>query len=92
MLHLTLTEGDYVMIGETIKVHYDHNNGSTSVSVGIEAPRDMPIIRSTVYEDSIAQMAADGDTNAIETLKQLVKEDKLRREKFNKRKTTAQMV
>jgi sRNA-binding carbon storage regulator CsrA len=90
MLHLTLSEGDYMMIGENIRVYYHHNNGKFSLTLGIEAPRDVSVLRGTLYEEGIANKAAAGDKEAMELLEQITAEKLDRRRASGKRKAKRQ--
>jgi len=81
MLLIGLSEGDYVMIGGSVKVSFDHKNGANSIVIGIEAPKDVDILRGTYYEREIAQLAAKGDAEAIKLYKKLEEEHEARRHK-----------
>ena len=48
MLMLNVRKGDYIMIGDNIKV-YLFESGMVS-RVGIEAPKSVPVLRQEVYE------------------------------------------
>jgi carbon storage regulator CsrA len=48
MLLLSVKEGDYIMLGEDIKVKII--GGSHISKLGIEAPKDIQIKRQAVYE------------------------------------------
>jgi carbon storage regulator CsrA len=48
MLLLSVKEGDYILIGGNIKVKII--GGSNVSKIGIEAPKDVPILRQAVYE------------------------------------------
>jgi carbon storage regulator len=48
MLLLSVKEGDYIMIGDDIKVKIV--GGSNVSKLGIEAPKDVSIKRQAVYE------------------------------------------
>ncbi|MDR1590142.1 MAG: carbon storage regulator [Oscillospiraceae bacterium] len=52
MLLLSVKEGDYIMIGDDIKVKII--GGSNVSKVGIEAPKDVAIRRQAVYERDVA--------------------------------------
>jgi carbon storage regulator CsrA len=52
MLLLSVKEGDYIMIGDDIKVKII--GGSSVSKVGIEAPKDVLIRRQAVYERDVA--------------------------------------
>ena len=90
MLHLTLTKGEYVMIGDDIRVYYDHNTGKFNVAFGIDAPREIPVVRSQVYEDGIAKQAAEGDREAMLLLEEIMEENAERRRIFGKRRNKRQ--
>jgi len=64
MLIVTVYEGEYVMIGDNIRVHFDHKNGRDSLALGIEAPKDVQVLRGKLYEDEVARNAANGDEDA----------------------------
>ena len=83
MLVVTLREGDYVMIGDNIKVHYNRPNGKDQLAIGIEAPKEVEIIRGKLYEERVAEKAAEGDKEAQILSKQLKKEYVERRRKAN---------
>jgi carbon storage regulator CsrA len=48
MLLLSVKEGDYIMLGEDIKVKII--GGSHISKIGIDAPKDVQIKRQAVYE------------------------------------------
>jgi len=50
MLMLQINEGDYVTIGDDIRVYFDLKITKDSVSLGIEAPEDVEIIRGQLHE------------------------------------------
>ena len=79
MLIVTLTEGDYVMIGDSICVHYDHVRGKNVFALGIDAPKDVKVLRGKLYEEGIAAQAATGDEEAQVLSRQLKSDYKERR-------------
>jgi len=64
MLRFSLREGDYFMVGGNIRVTFTRINEFGQASVSVEAPREVPVLRGAVYEDQVAQQAAEGDTEA----------------------------
>ena len=51
MLMLNVRKGDYIMIGDNIKVTlFGVREGGGVSRVGIEAPKDIPVLRQEVYE------------------------------------------
>ena len=86
MLHISVGKGDCVMIGENIRLQYARNNGEGSLTIGIEAPRDIKITRSTLYEAEVAAQAASGDPSAQALLARLEEEHDQRRETSTFRK------
>ena len=65
-LHVQLKEGGYLLIGETVTVHFDYKTGRDEIVIAIDAPDDIPVLRSKLYEQSIAEQAAAGDPDALE--------------------------
>ncbi len=50
MLSLTFLSGEYVMIGDDIKIQVEDWGGR--IHLAIEAPREIPIMRQAVYEET----------------------------------------
>ena len=61
MLVLNLKEGDYVMLGDNIKVYFEHKFSRDSLDLLIDAPKDVLIMRDKLYEKSIAGKAVSTD-------------------------------
>ena len=53
MLMISLNKGEYVMIGDNIKVHFDHKINKDTLDIAIEAPREISVLRSKLYEESL---------------------------------------
>jgi sRNA-binding carbon storage regulator CsrA len=66
MLSLTIKDGDYLMIGDDIKITFQGNK-----SIGVDAPKSMKIMRGTLFEQGVAYKASMGDEAAIELNKQI---------------------
>ena len=64
MSTLNFKEGEYVLIGETVKVHFDYKSGRNSLVIAIDAPDDMPVLRGKLHEQVLAEQAATGDAEA----------------------------
>jgi len=62
-LRVTTKIDDYVMIGNEIKIKHKGNNGK-GLSIGVAAPRDVSILRKSIYEGKIEKAAIEGDANA----------------------------
>jgi len=86
MLYISLREGDYVVIGGTVKVCYDHMNGKDGLVLGIDAPKDVQVLRGKYYEEELKRMADAGDAKAKELFEKLEKETAKRLRKYNKRR------
>jgi sRNA-binding carbon storage regulator CsrA len=84
MLCLTLSEGDYVMIGDSIKVHFNCTKGK-EVVFGVDAPRELKVIRSGLYESRLAKMAEDGNAEAQVLTTRLQEEHEERRQKYSRK-------
>ena len=86
MLALTFTEGDYVLIGDDIRVYFKHKVTRDSMLVGIEAPKDKKIFRSKLYVEHLTEKAKDGDDEAKAYAEQMRKEQaKIRRDNIGRR-------
>ena len=70
MLIVTMRKGDYVVIGEDITVHYDDSNGR-QLSIGINAPKSVPVLRGKLYEEAVIKQAEEGVEGAGKLVKQL---------------------
>lgn len=67
MLTVTVKEGDYIKIGDDVFVKYTSSARSNSIVLSIEAPREIPIRRSEVYERNL-EIKADKDSSLIPEL------------------------
>jgi len=96
MLCVSIAEGDYVMIGDSVKVYFNRMKGKELI-LGVEAPREINIQRCQVYEKGLEQEADRGNLEAKLLSNQLKQEhterrsryDARRLEKQERRKTTA---
>ena len=86
MLHLSLNAKDYILIGDSIKVHYNKNDGAYTISMGVDAPRSMTIVRGQIYEQQLLDLAENGDLEAAEELRQIEAERINRRKQSNVRR------
>jgi sRNA-binding carbon storage regulator CsrA len=57
MLQLTLEKGEYVMIGEDIKVSYDRLNSGQQLVLSFDVPRDIKILRQFKHEEMLMKNA-----------------------------------
>jgi sRNA-binding carbon storage regulator CsrA len=64
VLQITLREGDYFMIGDNIKIEYDRSMGKDSVHVNVHAPRNLKILRGSLYEEELERRIGVGDVLA----------------------------
>jgi len=78
-LRITSQKGDYVMIGDSVKVEYKGNKKGRP-SIGITAPRDMQILRRNLYEAEIKEHADQGDVHA-QALLDTLQEERAQRKK-----------
>lgn len=61
MLVMSLKEGDYVLIGDNIKVYFEHKVSRDVLDIAISAPKDVLILRGKIHEKA--------KTNAAEGVK-----------------------
>ena len=88
MLMITLREGDYFMVGGNVKVSYERSEGKDALILGVDAPKDVQILRGKYYENEIAKLAEAGDVKAQEIHKQLAEDYEKRRRKYNARRSS----
>ncbi|MCL1884747.1 MAG: carbon storage regulator [Defluviitaleaceae bacterium] len=92
MLHLTLSKGEHLIIGENIKLTYSRNDGKAVASLSIGAPREIKIVRGKIFEERIAEKASSGDREAMQLLEKIIEENIERRRIFNKRKSKRRFI
>jgi sRNA-binding carbon storage regulator CsrA len=85
MLVLTLCEGDYIQIGDDMRVYIDSKAGEDALAIAIDAPPTEKILRGKLYEKMIQEQAGDGDRNAVE-ISQNIAADKYERERMREEK------
>jgi sRNA-binding carbon storage regulator CsrA len=51
-------EGDYLMVGDHIRVHFDHKISQGTLAIAVEAPKNMTILRKKLYEQPNRPAAA----------------------------------
>jgi len=84
MLNLTMRPGDYVLIGDDIRVTFIGSRGN-GINLGVNAPRSMNVLRNKLYEQIVEKKAAEGDPKAIWINKGIIadKEDRERERRVN---------
>ena len=60
MLVLTMKEGEFLQIGDDIRVYLDCTAGDDALAVAIEAPQSEKILRGKLYEQLNPQMKNAG--------------------------------
>ena len=65
MLSIKLKQGEHIVIGDSIKVYYHRTNSKDYISVAVDAPRDVPVMRGAVYEEKQAELKYGARANAI---------------------------
>ena len=58
MLVMSLKEGDYVLIGNNIKVYFEHKLGRDTIDIAIAAPKEKLILRSKLNKQRGSSNAA----------------------------------
>ena len=74
---LGLRTGEYVMIGEDIKIRVMEMDNY--IRLGIEAPRDLPILRQEKYESLHPEYADEGYRKSPQELAVIAGRDERRR-------------
>ena len=71
MLHIQMYKGEYMTIGEDIKIHCSKVGKGENITLSIEAPTDMKILRPKHVQDELAELALNGDREAQSVLRKL---------------------
>jgi len=85
MLSLTMKNGEYLLIGDDIKITFQGGSGKDSLYIGVNAPKSVKVIRSGLFEKIVAEKAAAGDAEAIKA-NEAIAADKAERERERRRK------
>ena len=56
MLSIKLKQGECIVIGDSIRVYYDRSHSKDYISVAVDAPREIPVMRGAVYEEKRAKL------------------------------------
>ncbi|MCL2387049.1 MAG: carbon storage regulator [Defluviitaleaceae bacterium] len=80
MLHIALQEGEYMTIGDNIKIYCSRVGAKNSLSLSVDAPRDLKILRTRHIESELQILANAGDVEAKEALAKLNEEREARKE------------
>jgi|GEM_PF-591003 len=59
MLRVTVEQGEYVLIGDNIRIYYDRLNSNKQLVLSFDAPREVEITRQRIYEERIAEQLGD---------------------------------
>ncbi|MCL2576390.1 MAG: carbon storage regulator [Defluviitaleaceae bacterium] len=69
MLLTTLGAGDYIMLGNDVVVHFDHKIDDNNISIAVEAPKNVSVLRKKLFE---AGVSLNNDTDSTEISRFLV--------------------
>jgi len=53
MLNITMREGDYIMIGDDIKIHFAFMVSPNTMDLAVEAPREVTVLRGKLRENEM---------------------------------------
>ena len=71
MLNLTMNSGEYLLIGKDVRIMFDWGTHKNNMRISVDAPREIPVIRSKVLKRAVDELAAGGDTDYIAALHEL---------------------
>ena len=57
MLQLTLNPGEYVVIGDNVKVSYERLSSNRQLVLSFDAPREVQIMRQQIHEEMLIEEA-----------------------------------
>jgi hypothetical protein len=76
MLNMTIDIGDYIAIGNDVRIKYKRAHGNDDkFVVSIIAPAGAHVMSSTEYEDGVDELAKNGDDYA-QMMSRVLKDDK----------------
>ena len=56
MLSIKLKQGEHIVIGDSVRVYFDRVNSKGYISLAVDAPREIPVMRGAVYEEKQAKI------------------------------------
>ena len=65
MLSLTMNSGEYLLIGKDVRIMFDWGTHKNNMRVSVDAPRDIPVVRSKVLKRAIDELAVNGDPDFV---------------------------
>ncbi|MCL1884746.1 MAG: carbon storage regulator [Defluviitaleaceae bacterium] len=54
MLQVSISEGEYILIGDNIKVHFDHKVNQNTLDIAVEAPKEITVLRGKLHDAKIS--------------------------------------
>ena len=64
MLSIKLKQGEHIMIGDSIKVYYQRTNSKDYISIAVDAPKEISVMRGAVYEEKQSRLEYTTNTKA----------------------------
>jgi sRNA-binding carbon storage regulator CsrA len=71
MLNVQLYTGEFLTIGENVRVHFKKSNMRDSITLSVEAPRDVLVLRPKHIQCDLESLAQQGDREAQATLNRI---------------------
>lgn len=59
MLQLALKQGEYVMVGDNVRICYDRQGIHKQIYLSFDAPKDVRIMRQKIHEEVLVQQAGE---------------------------------
>ena len=76
MLQVTVEQGEYIMVGDNVKIYYDRLNSNKQLVLSFDAPREVRVMRQKVHEEKLIEKYGVDSPEG----KQLAKEIQSRKE------------
>lgn len=71
MFNVQLREGEFMTVGENVRIYCTKASSRGSVTLGIDAPKEVQILRTKHIEENLKILAEAGDTQAQASLQKL---------------------
>ena len=65
MLSLTMNSGEYLLIGQDVRIMFDWGTHKNNMRVSVDAPREVPVVRSKVLKKAVDELAISGNPDFV---------------------------
>ena len=81
MLQVTVDQGEYILIGDNIKIYYDRLNSNRQLVLSFDAPREVKVMRQKLHEEKLFEQFGQDSPEGIQLARE-IQERKAERERI----------